>query len=94
MHRAPEAHAGVAGGLQQTVMNVGPALGVATATLLVALVPDGGFVPARGAALPALALIAALAVPAALALPGRAGHRRTRPEPAAPEPGRRRCVRS
>ncbi|MEV4428110.1 MFS transporter [Streptomyces sp. NPDC049602] len=94
VHRAPEAHAGVAGGLQQTVMNVGPALGVATATLLVALVPDGGFVPARGAALPALALIAAVSVPAALALPGRAGHRRTRPEPAAPEPGRRRCVRS
>ncbi|MEU2233773.1 MFS transporter [Streptomyces vietnamensis] len=89
VRRAPEAHAGVAGGLQQTVMNVGPALGVATATLLLALVPDGGFVPARGAALPALALIAALALPAALVLPGRADHRGTRPEPTTPRPGRR-----
>ncbi|MEE1820460.1 MFS transporter [Streptomyces sp. SP18ES09] len=84
VHRAPAAHAGVAGGLQQTAMNVGPALGVAIATLLLGLVPDGGFVPARGAALPALTLVAALAVPAALALPGRAVRRRTRPEPVAP----------
>ncbi|MGW8761158.1 MFS transporter [Streptomyces sp. NPDC055815] len=91
VRRAPEEHAGVAGGLQQTAMNVGPALGVATAALLLALVPDGGFVPARGAALPALAAIAALAIPAALALPGR---RRTRPEPTAPRPGGRACVRS
>ncbi|MEU8784754.1 MFS transporter [Streptomyces sp. NPDC048637] len=30
-------HAGVAGGLQQTAMNIGPALGVATATMLVTL---------------------------------------------------------
>ncbi|WP_455908023.1 MFS transporter [Streptomyces cinereoruber] len=92
VHRAPEAHAGVAGGLQQTAMNVGPALGVATATLLLALVPDGGFVPAEGAALPALAAIAALTLPAALALPG--GTRGTRPEQAPPRPGRRPCVRS
>ncbi|ROQ26442.1 MFS transporter [Streptomyces sp. PanSC19] len=94
VHRAPEAHAGVAGGLQQTAMNVGPALGVATATLLLALVPDGGFVPVRGAALPALAAIAALTLPAALALPGRADRRGTRPDPAAPRPGGRPCVRS
>ncbi|MFI1653538.1 MFS transporter [Streptomyces sp. NPDC020472] len=94
VHLAPEAHAGVAGGLQQTVMNVGPALGVATATLLLALVPDGGFVPVRGAALPALAVIAALAVPAALALPGRADRGRTRPDPTTPRPGGRACVRS
>ncbi|MFC7964444.1 MFS transporter [Streptomyces cinereoruber] len=92
VHRAPEAHAGVAGGLQQTAMNVGPALGVATVTLLLALVPDGGFVPAEGAALPALAAIAALTLPAALALPG--GTRGTRPEQAPPRPGRRPCVRS
>ncbi|MEU5915320.1 MFS transporter [Streptomyces sp. NPDC047141] len=84
VHRAPAEHAGVAGGLQQTAMNVGPALGVAIATLLLGLVPDGGFVPARGAALPALTLVAALAVPAALALPGRVVRRRTRPEPVAP----------
>ncbi|MEU0405131.1 MFS transporter [Streptomyces sp. NPDC006197] len=94
VHRAPEAHAGVAGGLQQTAMNVGPALGVATATLLLALVPDGGFVPVRGVALPVLAVIAALAVPAALALPGRADRRGTRPDPTAPRPGGRPCVRS
>ncbi|MFV6029388.1 MFS transporter [Streptomyces sp. NPDC056264] len=94
VHRAPEAHAGVAGGLQQTVMNIGPALGVATATLLLALVPGGGFVPSRGAALPALVLIAALAVPAALALPRAADRRRTRPEPPSPRAGGRACVRS
>ncbi|MEU9293916.1 MFS transporter [Streptomyces sp. NPDC048266] len=95
VHRAPEAHAGVAGGLQQTAMNVGPALGVAVATLLLARVPLGGFVPAAGAALPALVVIAALAVPAALALPGGgADRRRTRPGPTSPRPGRRSCVRS
>ncbi|MFD0149614.1 MFS transporter [Streptomyces sp. NPDC055721] len=94
VHRAPEAHAGVAGGLQQTAMNVGPALGVATAALLLALVPDGGFVPDRGAALPALAVIAALAIPAALALPGTAHHRGTRPGPTPPRPEGKPCVRS
>ncbi|MFF9853539.1 MFS transporter [Streptomyces litmocidini] len=94
VHRAPEAHAGVAGGLQQTAMNVGPALGVATATLLLGLAPDGGFVPVRGAALPALAAIAVLAVPAALALPGRADRPGTRPDTGAPRPGGRPCVRS
>ncbi|WP_037637980.1 MFS transporter [Streptomyces flavochromogenes] len=93
VHRAPEAHAGVAGGLQQTAMNIGPALGVALATLLLALVPEGGFVPSRGAALPALVLIAALALPAAFALP-RGADRRTRPEPPTPRAGSRPCVRS
>ncbi|MFB7590128.1 MFS transporter [Streptomyces sp. NPDC056169] len=86
VHRAPEAHAGVAGGLQQTVMNIGPALGVALATLLLALVPDGGFVPVRGLVLPALAVIAALAIPAALALPEAAHPRGTRPGPTPPGP--------
>ncbi|MFI9747687.1 MFS transporter [Streptomyces sp. NPDC052494] len=94
VHRAPEAHAGVAGGLQQTVMNVGPALGVATAALLLVLVPDGGFVPDRGAALPVLAVIAALAIPAALALPGTAHHRGTRPGPTPPQTEGPPCVRS
>lgn len=94
-HRAPEVHAGVAGGLQQTAMNIGPALGVAVATLLLALVPRGGFVPAEGAALPALAVISALALPAALALPGAdADRRRTRRGATSPPPGRRACVRS
>ncbi|MEV8585794.1 MFS transporter [Streptomyces sp. NPDC051180] len=102
VHRAPEAHAGVAGGLQQTVMNIGPALGVATATLLLALVPQAGFVPDRGVALPALAAIAVLALPAALALPGRrdrAGTPRkgasgTRPGAPPPGSGQDVCVRS
>ncbi|MCX4985604.1 MFS transporter [Streptomyces sp. NBC_00572] len=94
VHRAPEAHAGVAGGLQQTAMNIGPALGVAAATLLLALVPHGGFVPVRGAALPALAVIAALAVPAALALPGGTDRPRTRRGPTSPRTGRGACVRS
>ncbi|MFD8644650.1 MFS transporter [Streptomyces zaomyceticus] len=93
VHRAPEAHAGVAGGLQQTVMNIGPALGVAAATLLVALVPLGGFVPAAGVAVPALTAVAALAVPAALALPGT-DRRRTRQGATPPRPGRRPYVRS
>ncbi|MER7519207.1 MFS transporter [Streptomyces sp. NPDC126499] len=60
VHQAPEEHAGVAGGLQQTAMNTGPVLGVALASPLL---------PA-GTALPALAAVAALAVPAALGLPG------------------------
>ncbi|MFD7974407.1 MFS transporter [Streptomyces sp. NPDC059071] len=69
VHRAPEEHAGVAGGLQQTAMNTGPVLGVALASLLLA----------SGAALPALAAVAALAVPATLSLPRadrKAGHAR------------------
>lgn len=100
VRHAPEAHAGVAGGLQQTAMNTGPALGVATAAALLALVPGGGFVPAHGAALPALALLAALTLPASLALPAaggdRAGGRRggTRQPGAARRSRRPFCVRS
>ncbi|MEK9518446.1 MFS transporter [Streptomyces venezuelae] len=94
VHRAPEAHAGVAGGLQQSVMNIGPALGVALATLLLALVPDAGFVPSRGAALPALVLIAALGLPAALALPRDSGRPRTRPETPSARSDGRTAVRS
>ncbi|MCX4634903.1 MFS transporter [Streptomyces platensis] len=37
VRHVPTAHAGVAGGLQQTAMNIGPTLGVATATMLVTL---------------------------------------------------------
>ncbi|MFH8259056.1 MFS transporter [Streptomyces roseolus] len=100
VRHAPEAHAGVAGGLQQTAMNTGPALGVATAALLLALVPGGGFVPAHGAALPALALLAALTLPAALALPAAGGSRGagrgdgTRQPDAARRSRRPFCVRS
>ncbi|WP_405923341.1 MFS transporter [Streptomyces sp. NBC_00035] len=61
--------AGVAGGLQQTAMNVGPTLGVATATLLMAL----GTGVAMGPPLTALAAVSALGVMLALRLPGPPG---------------------
>ncbi|WP_432133945.1 MFS transporter [Streptomyces sp. bgisy154] len=69
VRRAPVASAGVAGGLQQTAMNVGPALGVAVATVL--MTAGGARWP-----LPVLALCAAVAVPLARALPGRPGEGR------------------
>ncbi|MGF1236214.1 MFS transporter [Streptomyces sp. 2-6] len=70
VREAAVASAGVAGGLQQTAMNVGPALGVAAAT---ALRTAGG---GAGPALAALAAVAgAGAAAAAWALPGRGGHR-------------------
>ncbi|MGW1274230.1 MFS transporter, partial [Streptomyces sp. NPDC002491] len=69
---APAKSAGVAGGLQQTAMNVGPVLGVATATVLM----DVG--PARSPLL-VLALAAAAALPLCRALPGHAS-----PAPSAP----------
>ncbi|TXS08205.1 MFS transporter, partial [Streptomyces sp. ms191] len=71
VHRAAEATAGVAGGLQQTALNIGPALGVATATLLLTLEPGDAFVPAMHRALLALAALGALGAIAALGLPGR-----------------------
>ncbi|MER6030887.1 MFS transporter [Streptomyces sp. NPDC001851] len=61
VRRAEVAVAGVAGGLQQTALNVGPAVGVATAT---ALIGTG-----TGRALLTLAAVAALGVPLACALP-------------------------
>ncbi|WP_399494114.1 MFS transporter [Streptomyces sp. P9(2023)] len=72
VHRASVADAGVAGGLQQTAMNIGPALGVAAATLLMTVAPSAGFVPAMGTALLVLAAVASLGAVAALGLPGRA----------------------
>ncbi|MGW8552824.1 MFS transporter [Streptomyces tubercidicus] len=77
-------HAGVAGGLQQTAMNIGPTLGVATATMLVTLTtpattgarPPAGphwtgeaFLSAMGPALLTLAAIAATGALAAFQLP-------------------------
>ncbi|MGW4381122.1 MFS transporter [Kitasatospora sp. NPDC004531] len=56
---APPGHAGTVGGLKQTAMNVGPTLGIATAS---GVGPHG--------ALPALAALAALGLLPALALPG------------------------
>lgn len=81
VRRAEVAVAGVAGGLQQTALNVGPAVGVATAT---ALMGTG-----TATALLTLAAVAALGVPLARALPrtdgegGPAGTRGDRGLPAA-----------
>lgn len=77
-------HAGVAGGLQQTAMNIGPTLGVATATMLVTLTPPTttgarppagphwtgeAFLSAMGPALLTLVAIATTGVLAAFQLP-------------------------
>ncbi|MEU4925278.1 MFS transporter [Streptomyces yokosukanensis] len=62
VRRAEVAVAGVAGGLQQTALNVGPAVGVATAGALMGA--------GTGPALLALAAVAALGVLLARALPG------------------------
>jgi len=59
--------AGVAGGLQQTAMNVGPTLGVAAAATLMSLTTG----VAMGPPLTALAAVSAIGVPLALRLPGR-----------------------
>ncbi|WP_225095283.1 MFS transporter [Streptomyces sp. CoH27] len=63
--QAEAAAAGVAGGLQQTALNVGPALGVAAASTL-----QGA---GTGPALLVLAAVAALGVPLACALSGAVG---------------------
>ncbi|PKW11171.1 Major Facilitator Superfamily protein [Streptomyces sp. 1222.5] len=65
VHRADVAVAGVAGGLQQTALNVGPAVGVAAAAALLGA--------GTGPALLTLAAVAALAVPLSGALPAAAG---------------------
>ncbi|MGI5348156.1 MFS transporter [Streptomyces sp. CA-250714] len=65
VRQAPAGHAGVAGGLKQTAMNVGPTLGVAAATTLMSLwsparlSADAGFLAAMGPTLTVLALTAA-----------------------------------
>ncbi|MFJ4624026.1 MFS transporter [Streptomyces sp. NPDC088812] len=64
VRQAPARSAGVAGGLQQTAMNVGPVLGVASATVLM------GQAGPR-APLVALAVAAVAAVPVCRLLPGR-----------------------
>ncbi|MEU9013055.1 hypothetical protein AB0D12_25505 [Streptomyces sp. NPDC048479] len=79
--------AGVAGGLHQTAMNVGPTLGVATATMLMALTAPGSaadqpygdgprwtggaFISAMGSTLTVLAAVAAFGALLAVKLPGR-----------------------
>ncbi|WP_371574991.1 MFS transporter [Streptomyces sp. NBC_01314] len=61
VRHAPAESAGVAGGLQQTAMNVGPTLGVAVATTLMPL--------GTGPALLVLAGVAALGAPLAVRMP-------------------------
>ncbi|MFE1954893.1 MULTISPECIES: MFS transporter [Streptomyces] len=77
VRRAPRAHAGVAGGLQQTAMNIGPTLGVAVATMLLVSPADAAspdtFTASMRTTLTVLALLTALAAAAALRrLPARA----------------------
>ncbi|MFD5393709.1 MFS transporter [Streptomyces sp. NPDC127097] len=90
------AHAGVAGGLQQTAMNIGPTLGVATATMLVTLMtpatgdhsPGGphwtaeAFRSAMGPTLLTLAAVAAIGGLAAARLPRRPADGDSRQRPA------------
>lgn len=68
VREASDDHAGVAGGLQQTAMNIGPALGVAAATMLMRR--GGAFVPAMGPAVAILAAVAASGALLAVRLPG------------------------
>lgn len=75
VRQAPAESAGVAGGLQQTAMNVGPVLGVASATVLMDL-------GATRAPLVVLAFVAAAALSVCRALPGG-----SRTAPAAPPVG-------
>ncbi|WP_306320272.1 MULTISPECIES: MFS transporter [unclassified Streptomyces] len=73
VRRADLGAAGVAGGLQQTAMNVGPTLGVATATTLLASGTD--FVASMGVTLTALAVPLLVAGAVAIRLPGRTARR-------------------
>lgn len=80
VRHVPAGRAGVAGGLQQTAMNIGPALGVAAATMLMTLaapVRAAGTAEAllagTGPALTVLAAVGAAGGLLVVALPGRAG---------------------
>lgn len=66
VRHAPAAAAGVAGGLQQTAMNIGPTLGVAVAATLMASAHGTGVAVPLGA----LAVFSATAALPALGLPG------------------------
>ncbi|MET9499254.1 MFS transporter [Streptomyces sp. NPDC006552] len=69
VRRAAVADAGVAGGLQQTAMNVGPTLGVALSTTLLAA--GHGLPRALGPTLTVLALVTCVGAVAARGLPSR-----------------------
>ncbi|MEU1040373.1 MFS transporter [Streptomyces sp. NPDC005907] len=66
VRQAPEGSAGVAGGLQQTAMNVGPTVGVAVATTMITHTGVE-----TGPALAVLACVSALGMLLGRALPGR-----------------------
>ncbi|MET9606760.1 MFS transporter, partial [Streptomyces sp. NPDC006512] len=68
---APPGYAGVVGGLKQTAMNVGPALGIAVAAGTGAGAAGPAAADAAGRTLVGLAALAAVGLPAAAALPGR-----------------------
>ncbi|MGF1338644.1 MFS transporter [Streptomyces flavovirens] len=83
VRQAPERNAGVAGGLQQTAMNIGPALGVAAATALLTVGTPGATASATTsgsrealihAVPPTLSVLAAVAVAGALSARGLPGH--------------------
>lgn len=70
VREVPVASAGVAGGLQQTALNVGPTVGVAAAGTLMTCTNV-----ASGPTLAVLACVCLLGVPLALRMPGRPGPR-------------------
>ncbi|MFE2530523.1 MFS transporter [Streptomyces sp. NPDC059371] len=83
VRHAPAASAGVAGGLQQTAMNIGPTLGIAVAATLMSLTPGA----AIGLPLTVLAVFSATGTLLALWLPGHKDSVRTaggRPADASP----------
>ncbi|MEU3921831.1 MFS transporter [Streptomyces sp. NPDC029004] len=79
VRHAPAEHAGVAGGLQQTALNIGPIVGIAAATALMALGSHSAATGGSGAAassamgptLTVLAAVAAAGAFLAIGLPGR-----------------------
>ncbi|WNF00519.1 MFS transporter [Streptomyces luomodiensis] len=97
VHDAAADAAGVAGGLQQTAMNIGPTLGVAAATTLMSVAglddaapppgdgprwAAGAFLAAMGPALTVLAALAAAGALLAARLPGRTVARPPEGQPA------------
>ncbi|GAX48891.1 MFS transporter [Streptomyces olivochromogenes] len=82
VRRASAGSAGVAGGLQQTAMNIGPTVGVAVATTLVGLAGFG-----MGPALTVLAALTAVGALSALRLPGRGDAPVAERRPAGHPPG-------
>lgn len=91
VREAPAEHAGVTGGLQQTAMNIGPAVGIAAATAVMSGAAD--IADGTGRALLLLASFAVLGAVLALRLPsgGPSGSAR---QPSAALPSRPDRVRS